>query len=87
MFNPDKILNGLIQNNHGSSISQTLHKLLNSVMEPARELMVRFEEFLRFKQMTYETSIDDMSTTLEGLKEKFLCVLERLSVTTTVAVG
>ena len=56
-------------------------------MEPARELMVRVEEFLEFKQMTHETSMDDKSTTLEYLKEKFPHVLERLSVATTVTVG
>ena len=78
MFNPDNILNGLPQNSHGCSISQTQHKLLNNVMEPARELMVRTEEFLEFKQMTHETLIDHKSTALEVLKEKFQCVLERL---------
>ena len=86
VFNPDKILNGLPQNSHGSSVSQTLHKLLNSVMKPARELMVKVEEFLEFKQMTYETSIDHKSTTLLSLK-KILCVLERFSVAITIVVG
>ena len=56
-------------------------------MEPARELMVSVEEFLEFKQMTHETSIDHKSTPLEVLKEKFLCELERLSVATAFAVG
>ena len=61
MFNPDNILDRPPQNIHGSSISETLHKLLNSVMEPARDLMLRVEEFLEFKQMTLETSIDHKS--------------------------
>ena len=82
-----KILNGLPQDSHGSSISHTLYKLLNSVMEPAREFTVRAEVFLRFKQMTHETSIDDMFTSLVALKEKFICVLERFSVATTITVG
>ena len=77
LFNPDNILNGLPQNSHGSSLSQTLHKLLNSVMEPARELMVKAEEVLEFKQMTHE--IDDMSTVFEFLKKQFLCEAERFN--------
>ena len=44
LFNPDNILNGLPQNGHGSFIAHTLHKLLNSVTEPAREFMVRVGE-------------------------------------------
>ena len=56
-------------------------------MGPARELMVKVEEFLDFKQMTHETSVDHKSTTLEVLKEKVLCELERLSVATTITVG
>ena len=87
LFTPDNVSNGLPQNSHGSSFSQTLHKLLNSVMEPARELMVRAEEFLEFKQMTHETSIYHKSTALEVLKEKFQWDLERLSVATAFAVG
>ena len=69
VFNPDKILNGLPQNSHGSSVSQTLHNLLNSAMEPARELLLRFEEL---KLVTQEASMDHKSTTLEVLKEKIL---------------
>ena len=87
VFNPDKILNGLPQNSHRYSISHTLNKLLNSVMEPARELMVKMEAFLEFKQMTHETSVDHKSTTLEVLKGNILCELERLSVATTFTEG
>ena len=82
VFNPDNILNRLPQNIHGSSTYKTLHKLLNSVIEPARELMVRVEEFL-----AHETSMDHKSTTLEFLDEKFLCELERLSLAIALTVG
>ena len=54
-------------------------------MDPARECMVKAEEFLEFKQMTYE--IDSKSTVFEFLKKKFQCDLERLSVATAFAVG
>ena len=87
VFNPDNILNGLPQNSHGSSISHTLHKLLKSVMEPARESMVRVGDFWEFAQITHETSIDHKSTTLEVLREEFQCDMERLSVATSFATG
>ena len=80
VFNPNNIVNGLPKNSHGSFISHTLHKLLNSVMEPVREFMVRVKDFWEFAQITHEISIDHKSTTLEVLGEKFQCELERLSV-------
>ena len=43
--------------------------------------------FEEFKLVTQEASIDNKSTTLEVLKEKFPWMLDRLSVDTTVAVG
>ena len=45
VFNPDNILNRPPQNSHGSFIAHKLHKLLNSVMEPAREFMVSVGDF------------------------------------------
>ena len=46
VFNPDNILNGSPQNSHGSFIAHKLHKLFNSVTEPAGEFMVRVGDFL-----------------------------------------
>ena len=50
VFNPDNILNGPPQNSHGSFIAHKLHKLLNSVTEPAREFMVSVGDFWEFAQ-------------------------------------
>ena len=85
VFNPDNILNGTPQNSHGPFTAHKLHKLLNSVTEPAREFMVKVGDFWEFLQITHETSIDHMSTVLEVLREKFQCESERLSVATAFA--
>ena len=80
VFSPDNILNGTLQNSHGSFTAHKLHKLLNSVTEPAREFMVKDGDFWEFLQFTHETSINHMSTVLEVLRGKFQCELDRLSV-------
>ena len=85
VFNPENILNGTPQNSHGSFTTHKLHKLLDSVKEPAREFMVKVGDFWEFLQITHETSIDHMSNVLEVLREKFQCGLERLSVDTAFA--
>ena len=86
VFNPDNILNGPPQNSHRSFIAHTLHRLLNSIMEPAREFMVSVRDFWEFAQITYETSIDFKSTALEVLRGKFQCELERLSIATAFSI-
>ena len=69
MFNPNNILNGTSQNSHVSFTAHKLHKLLNSVTEPAREFMVQVGDFWEFLQITHETSIDHKSTALEVFRE------------------
>ena len=49
--------------------------------------MVRVGDFWEFAQSTHETSIDHRSTSLEFLREKLQCELERLSVATAFATG
>ena len=85
VFNPDSTLNGAPQNSHGSFTAYKLHKLLNSVTEPAREFMVKGQDFWEILQITHETSIDHMSTVLEILREKIQCELQRLSAATAFA--